>query len=53
VKELRFHGPTVFSEVVKMAVDYARSEEESDEPKYFILLIITDGVISDLEATKE
>lgn len=35
-----------------MATDYAKSSSES-EPNYYILLIITDGAISDLEATKK
>lgn len=54
VKDLKFHGPTVFSEIIHLAVEYASSEAiDNEDQKYFILLIITDGVINDFDATKD
>jgi hypothetical protein len=37
-----------------LATEYAHSEPiDNENQKYFILLIITDGVINDFEATKD
>ena len=50
----KFHGPTVFSELLKMAIEYARAEgKDAENQKYFILLIMTDGVIDDFQRTKD
>jgi len=51
----KFHGPTIFSELLKMATDYiiSEQEEDSDANKYFILLIMTDGDINDFEKTRD
>ena len=44
----------MFSEVFKMALDYAEYEcHRKDAQKYFILLVLTDGEISDMQATKD
>ena len=41
---VKFHGPTIMAEVIKNATDYAESEcNDSENQKYFILLIVTDG----------
>ena len=41
---LKFHGPTIMAEVIKNAADYAESEaNDSENQKYFISMIITDG----------
>ena len=54
LKSFTFHGPTMFSEVFKMALDYAQYEcHRKDAQKYFILLVLTDGEISDMQATKD
>ena len=42
------HGPTRFSDLLALTRKYAAPSHES-EVKYFILLIITDGVIEDLQ----
>ena len=42
------HGPTKFSDLLALTRQYAAPSHES-EVKYFILLIITDGVIEDLQ----
>jgi len=36
-----------------MAIDYAKYESSQDKHKYLILLILTDGDISDMQATKD
>lgn len=45
-------GPTHFASIVDMVIEMTKSMEVSQlNQKYNILLIITDGVINDLEAT--
>ena len=49
---IKLFGPTYFNQIVRMAADYASSEEISQlQQKYCILLIITDGIINDMEQT--
>ena len=46
---VNFYGPTYFSQCIKMMVDYADSERVSQaSQKYFILLLLTDGIINDM-----
>lgn len=51
IKKISFAGPTLFSVILDKAIDVARSYEETPGEKYLILLIITDGVIDDMEET--
>ncbi|KAI3463529.1 hypothetical protein Pfo_020192 [Paulownia fortunei] len=46
-------GPTLFGHVVTNAAQIASGSVAKNERKYFILLIITDGVITDLQETKD
>ncbi|GFQ06475.1 protein bonzai 1 [Phtheirospermum japonicum] len=46
-------GPTLFGHVVTNAAEIARASVARNERKYFTLLIITDGVITDLQETKD
>ncbi|KAL0425201.1 UNVERIFIED_CONTAM: protein BONZAI 2 [Sesamum radiatum] len=46
-------GPTLFGHVVTNAAQIASASVANNERKYFILLIITDGVITDLQETKD
>ncbi|XP_075505134.1 protein BONZAI 1-like [Primulina tabacum] len=46
-------GPTLFGHVVTKAAQIASGSVANGEKKYFILLIITDGVITDLQETKD
>lgn len=48
---VRLSGPTVFSEIVRAAADHANEEASCNEQSYSLLLIITDGVINDLDNT--
>lgn len=49
-------GPTVFSEVIAVAASQARSKQEINasigQQSYTILLILTDGAVTDIEQTK-
>ncbi|XP_071903373.1 protein BONZAI 1-like isoform X1 [Coffea arabica] len=44
-------GPTLFGPVITAAAHIASQAVTSDRRKYFVLLIITDGVITDLQET--
>ncbi|KAK0599732.1 hypothetical protein LWI29_008091 [Acer saccharum] len=47
-------GPTLFGPVINMAAQIAsQSLSHHDKSKYFVLLIITDGVLADLQETKD
>lgn len=45
------YGPTIFSQILRVAHQYASQVNTEAEQKYFILLIITDGVINDMQDT--
>lgn len=44
-------GPTLFSHVVDKAAHTASQSLSQNSPKYFVLLIITDGVLTDMGGT--
>ncbi|XAR50393.1 hypothetical protein NMG60_11004704 [Bertholletia excelsa] len=46
-------GPTLFGPVISTAAQIAGHALATNEQKYFVLLIITDGVITDLQETKD
>ncbi|KAK9748234.1 hypothetical protein RND81_02G044900 [Saponaria officinalis] len=46
-------GPTLFGQVISTAANIAGQALASGQQKYFVLLIITDGVITDLQETKD
>ena len=50
-----FHqlGPTLFSPVIYKAMDLAKEAQKSEieQQQYFVLLILTDGIISDMQKT--
>ncbi|NXG48043.1 CPNE2 protein, partial [Psilopogon haemacephalus] len=52
---IRFYGPTNFSPIVNHVARFAAQAAQQQEAatQYFILLIITDGVISDMEETRQ
>nr|XP_043617827.1 protein BONZAI 3-like isoform X2 [Erigeron canadensis] len=47
------HGPTLFGPVINQAAEIAAQSLSSNSSKYFVLLIITDGVLTDLQETKD
>jgi len=48
---VQLYGPTNFSPVINHVAKFARAYQQ-DPSNYFVLLIITDGIITDLDATK-
>jgi len=48
---VQLYGPTNFSPVINHVAKFARAYQH-DPSNYFVLLIITDGIITDLDATK-
>eukprot|EP00261_Vitis_vinifera_P039572 XP_019080815.1 PREDICTED: protein BONZAI 3 isoform X2 [Vitis vinifera] len=46
-------GPTLFGQVINNAAEIARQSLSYNIRKYFVLLIITDGVVTDLQETKD
>uniref|UniRef100_A0AAR2JMJ7 C2 domain-containing protein n=1 Tax=Pygocentrus nattereri TaxID=42514 RepID=A0AAR2JMJ7_PYGNA len=51
LKTVQLYGPTNFAPVINHVARYAAAVEDGSQ--YFVLLIITDGVISDMAQTKE
>jgi copine 5/8/9 len=49
IKNVRLHGPTIFSKLISTAALEAQEDEENN---YVILLILTDGEISDMQGNK-
>jgi len=52
---LTMSGPTVFTEVISLAAAQAKSRQAANPLglSYTILLLLTDGAVSDVEATKQ
>ena len=51
-KEVVFHGPTALSHLLRRVAAIAGAREvNQDQQQYFLLLIITDGNVNDMEAT--
>ena len=50
---ISFSGPTLFAPLLKEIVSFTRSQFRQDENAYSILLILTDGCIHDMPATKD
>ncbi|KAG6701521.1 hypothetical protein I3842_08G169200 [Carya illinoinensis] len=46
-------GPTLFGQVIKTATQIASQSVSYNSKKYFVLLIITDGVLTDLQEMKD
>ena len=51
LQEIRFHGPTIFTEILKLQIKYAQDSIKFGDNKYYILLILTDGVINDFQSS--
>lgn len=51
LQAVKFHGPTNFAPVINTVASVAHQAQPGT--KYFILLILTDGIISDMAATKD
>ncbi|XP_015570574.2 protein BONZAI 3 isoform X2 [Ricinus communis] len=46
-------GPTLFGQVVNTAAQIAGQSLSENNKKYFVLLILTDGVLTDIQETKD
>lgn len=54
VNSVQLYGPTNFAPIINNTASIARQNVTSgSHSQYFVLLIITDGIISDMEKTKE
>ncbi|XP_077227378.1 protein BONZAI 1-like [Tasmannia lanceolata] len=53
LQNVAFAGPTLFGPVINNAGLIASHSITQSQQKYFVLLIITDGVITDLQETKD
>lgn len=52
IKNVNLYGPTNFSPIIELVNDWVESEPCTQESqKYKILLIVTDGVITDMQKT--
>ncbi|KAL1192954.1 Protein BONZAI 3 [Cardamine amara subsp. amara] len=51
LRNVALAGPTLFSNVVDKAANIASQSLSENSPKYFVLLIITDGVLTDMVGT--
>ncbi|NXD72272.1 CPNE2 protein, partial [Eolophus roseicapillus] len=50
---IRFYGPTNFSPIINHVARFAsQATQQEAASQYFILLVITDGVISDMDETR-
>ncbi|KAJ6242362.1 copine [Anaeramoeba flamelloides] len=49
----RLWGPTNFSPIINSVANIARQAEKTEGQKYFVLLFITDGEITDMEETRK
>lgn len=48
VNKVRFSGPTIFRNLIQKAAEFAKRDKDTN---YYILLILTDGEICDMEDT--
>jgi len=53
IENVRLSGPTYFHEVIHQTADIIRFQQKAGGQKYYVLLIITDGAINDMEKTTE
>ncbi len=51
IRTVQLYGPTNFSPVINHVAKFAATYQDGSQ--YFILLIITDGIITDMQQTKK
>ena len=52
LKNVNLYGPTNFAPIIELVADMAEEENVTQaNQKYFILLILTDGIINDMQKT--
>lgn len=47
----KLSGPTFFYQVIKKVIDTIKAEQNENENKYYVLLLLTDGIINDMNET--
>ncbi|KAF3454392.1 hypothetical protein FNV43_RR04839 [Rhamnella rubrinervis] len=53
LRNVSLAGPTLFGQVINRAAQIAGQSVSYNQKKYYVLLIVTDGVITDLQETKD
>ncbi|KAL8166403.1 hypothetical protein V2J09_007902 [Rumex salicifolius] len=53
LRNVTLAGPTLFSCVIDKAAEFAAQSLAHESSKYYVLLIINDGVLTDLQETKD
>jgi len=55
LQRVELHGPTIFTPVINKAISIAQAARSKDpcQQQYFILLILTDGIINDMQNTTD
>ena len=52
LKNVNLYGPTHFAPLIELIADMAEAENvDAANQKYFILMILTDGIINDMQKT--
>eukprot|EP01027_Heterolobosea_sp_BB2_P009704 GEZU01014294.1.p1 GENE.GEZU01014294.1~~GEZU01014294.1.p1 ORF type:complete len:479 (+),score=115.69 GEZU01014294.1:68-1438(+) len=51
LRNVSLFGPTLFAPTIQMAAHFASQHVSQNSQRYFILLIITDGIITDMDNT--
>ncbi|XP_072487468.1 copine-1 [Notamacropus eugenii] len=52
--QVRLYGPTNFAPIINHVAGFAtQAAQQGTASQYFVLLLLTDGAVSDVEATKE
>ena len=52
IKSVELYGPTNFSPIIHQVIQHARDSSKTHPMVYHVLMIITDGIITDMVATK-
>jgi len=53
MQSVRLHGPTCFAPIINAAASLAAQSRAEGSRKYIVMLILTDGVIMDMDQTRD
>ena len=51
IEQVTLSGPTYFHQIIASAAEVARQGNSQENQQYFVLLILTDGIINDESRT--
>ncbi len=51
LQQITFSGPTYFAQILKQVIDVTSRRYQQDQNNYSVFLLLTDGVVNDLQAT--